>query len=56
MGEHWMQEPSRAVRARYDLLFSVLRTLLAGKPPAPPPTEKRPAEDLPLKESGPAEL
>ncbi len=58
MGGHWMQEPSPAVRARYEVLFSLLRTLLAGKAPSAttPPTSTKPAEELPLKESGPAEL
>jgi hypothetical protein len=60
MGETWMMEPQPDVKARYDVLFSLLRPLIEGKPlpvvPLPPekPTEKAP--DLPMKESGPAEL
>jgi len=59
MGETWMMEPQPDVKARYDVLFSLLRPLIEGKPlPAVPlapekPTEKAP--DLPMKESGPAE-
>jgi hypothetical protein len=54
MGETWMLEPNAAVKARYNVLFGLLRTLLKGKPPAA--AAKKPAADLPLKESGPAEL
>jgi hypothetical protein len=56
MGETWMLEPNAAVKARYNVLFGLLRTLLEGKPPAAAPSPKKPAADLPLKESGPAEL
>ncbi len=56
LGETWMIEPDAAVKARYEVLFGLLRTLLEGKPPAVPPAPKKPAADLPLKESGPAEL
>jgi hypothetical protein len=59
MGESWMVEPDGAVKARYDLLFALLRSLLDDRPlpefPPAPPAKKPPAE-LPLKESGPAEL
>jgi hypothetical protein len=79
MGEHapkeawdlsWMFEPNAAVRARYDLLFGFLRSVLENKPlPAMPlstlekgPQEMGPKETDPqdktspgLKESGPAE-
>ncbi len=71
MGEHWMLEPDATVKARYDVLFALLRSLLDDKPlPAamPPTPEKGPQEMGPadtgpqekppavLKESGPAEL
>jgi hypothetical protein len=80
MGEHapkesldtaWGLEPNATVRARYDLLFGFLRSLLEGKPlPATPspakekgPEEMGPQEMGPkekdssgLKESGPAEM
>ena len=80
MGEHapkenldtaWMIEPDATVRARYDVLFALLKSFLEGKPlpTVPPPArEKGPAEMGPaetgpkenappqLKESGPAEL
>ena len=51
-----MLEPDATVKARYEVLFALLRSLLDGKPlPTPPPKPvKKPAIDLPLKESGPA--
>jgi hypothetical protein len=56
MGEHWMLEPDAKVKARYDVLFGLLRPFLETKPlPAPPPPRaKKSAGKLPLKESGPA--
>jgi hypothetical protein len=60
MGETWMLEPEPDVKARYDVLFSLLRPLIEGKPlPSVPLAPEKPAEkapDLPMKESGPAEL
>jgi hypothetical protein len=86
MGEHWMPEPDATVRARYDVLYAILRPFVDGseivdltqkddKPlkdarpnkegrmrrAIPPPIDvpaENPIErnDLPLKESGPAEL
>ncbi len=58
MGEHWMLEPNATVKARYDVLFALLELALDDKPlPASPPEKKKkPAEELPLKESGPAEI
>ena len=54
-----MLEPNATVKTRYDLLFALLRSLLEDRPlpefPPPPPPKKPPAE-LPLKESGPAEI
>lgn len=79
MGEHvpkealstsWMFEPNAAVKARYDLLFRLLRSWLEDKPlpTRPPAAKKGPAETGPqeigpkqkeapgLKEAGPADL
>ena len=59
MGENWMLEPNATVKARYDLLFALLRSLLEDQPLPkfpPPPPPKKPQAELPLKESGPAEL
>jgi hypothetical protein len=54
MGGHWMLEPDAATKGRYDFLFSLLRSWLEGKPlPASP---KKPAIELPMQESGPAEM
>jgi hypothetical protein len=55
MGGHWMLEPDATVKGRYDLLFALLRSWLEDKP-LPPPAEKKPAPELPMKESGPAEM
>ena len=35
MGEHWMLEPNATVKARYDVLFALLRSLLDDKPLPP---------------------
>jgi len=57
MGEHWMLEPNPTVKARYDVLFALLGLALDDKPlPSSPPVKKKPTEELPLKESGPAEI
>jgi hypothetical protein len=58
MGEHWMMEPDAAAKARYDVLFALLRSLLDDKPLPTPPSQpvKKPHPELPIKESGPAEL
>jgi hypothetical protein len=60
MGETWMLEPDPAVKARYNILFGLLRPFFDDKPwPAfpPPATEKKDdGKNPPLKESGPAEL
>ena len=32
MGENWMTEPDAAAKARYKVLFGMLRMLLDGKP------------------------
>lgn len=58
MGEHWMLEPDAKVKARYEVLFPLLELFLHGKSlPAPPPEPpKKPAAELPMQESGPAEL
>ncbi len=68
MGEHWMLEPDPTVKARYDVLFGLLRSFLDNKPlPASPAAEKtekaekkkgekqekKPARGSPLRESGP---
>ncbi len=54
MGEHWMMEPNATVKARYDVLFALLRSLLDNKPlPTSPPPAKKSAAPSPLKESGP---
>ncbi|MCE5266866.1 MAG: GldG family protein [Planctomycetaceae bacterium] len=50
-GENWMIEPDTAAKARYKILFGLLRPLLDGKLPATLPHHK-PLKDLPLKESG----
>jgi hypothetical protein len=50
-----MLEPDATVKGRYDLLFALLRSWLEDKP-LPPPAEKKPAPELPMKESGPAEM
>jgi hypothetical protein len=58
MGEHWMLEPTPVVRARYEVLFGLLRPLLHGPsavPAVPSPRGKPPAGSE-IKESGPAEL
>ena len=55
MGENWMLEPNATVKARYDLLFALLRSLLEDRPLPkfpPPPPPKKPQAELPLKESG----
>ena len=55
-----MLEPDAVVRARYNVLFGLLRPFFDDKPwPAlsPPPPAKKDAGKKPdLKESGPAEL
>ncbi|MEN6405393.1 MAG: DUF4350 domain-containing protein [Thermoguttaceae bacterium] len=57
MGEHWMLEPDKATKARYDVLFALLRSWLDDRPlPSSPKPKKKPAEDPPLQESGPAEI
>lgn len=58
MGEHWMLEPNATVKARYNVLFALLELILEDKPLPGPPAEgpKKPAADLPMQESGPAEL
>jgi hypothetical protein len=38
MGETWMTEPDAAAKARYEVLFGMLRMLLDGKPEWPSPT------------------
>ena len=41
MGEHWMLEPDATVKARYDVLFALLRSFLDNKPlPTSPPAPK----------------
>ncbi len=57
----WAVEPNPTVRARYNMLFGLLRPFFDGKPwPAfpPPATEKKKDDGKKpdLKESGPAEL
>ncbi len=56
MGENWMTEPNDVERARYDLLFGLVRSLLEDKvaPTSAPPGEKGPAEMGP-EEPGPRE-
>ena len=60
MGETWQNEPDAAVKARYDVLFGLLRPLIEGRefPAEPPPKaeKKNPVKPPALKESGPAEL
>jgi hypothetical protein len=61
MSPGWMLEPNTTVRARYNMLFGLLRPFFDGKPwPAfPPPAieKKKDGGKKPdLKESGPAEL
>lgn len=62
-----MLEPQPDVKARYTVLFDMLRPLIEGKPSRclPPLGAERPEKgvtkpvedkDVPLKESGPAEL
>jgi len=40
MGEHWMLEPDPETALRFDVLFSVVRALLADQPVTPPPPEE----------------
>ncbi len=67
-GSGWMLDPDAAVKARYEVLFALLRSFLDDKPlPTSPPAEKtekaekkkdekkekKPADRSLLKESGP---
>jgi hypothetical protein len=52
----WMVEPDAKVKARYDVLFALLRSFLEDKPLPSPPPAKKPVDDAALKEAGPAEL
>ncbi len=57
MGETWMVEPDATVKARYEVLFGLLRPFFQGREFPPPKTEKNDDEKSSiLKESGPAEL
>jgi hypothetical protein len=72
MGENWMTEPDAAMRARFELMYTVLRAFIEGKTPEPkqepvpmpelaPPSDepadiKTSPKDLPVKESGPVEF
>ncbi|MEN6367098.1 MAG: DUF4350 domain-containing protein [Thermoguttaceae bacterium] len=57
MGEHWMLDPDKTTKARYEVLFALLRSWLDDRPlPTAPKPKKKPAADLPLEESGPAEI
>jgi hypothetical protein len=62
MGESWSlkSEPDATVKARYDVLFGLLRPFFDDKPwptfPSPPPKKTKDDKDSLLKESGPAEL
>jgi hypothetical protein len=60
MSPGWMLEPNPAVKARYNVMFGLLRPFFDGKPwPVfpPPAAEKKDAGKKPvLKEAGPAEL
>lgn len=51
----WMLEPEATVKERYDVLFALLGLFLEDKALPPLPPKKAPVE-LPMKESGPAEL
>jgi hypothetical protein len=55
MGEHWMLNPDTATKARYDVLFGLLRPFFDGQI-KPASSKKKPLEELPFKESGPANL
>ncbi len=35
MGEHWMREPDADLRTRYDLLYTLIRSLIEDRPVAP---------------------
>ncbi len=57
MGETWMAEPDATVKARYDVLFGLLRPFFQGREFPPPKAEKNDDEKSSiLKESGPVEL
>jgi hypothetical protein len=58
MGEHWMLKPDAEVKSRYDVLFALLNSFFDNKPMSAPPSKpaKKPMPELPMKESGPAEL
>ena len=57
MGETWMAEPDATVKARYDVLFGLLRPFFHGREFPPPKAEKNDDEKSSiLKEFGPAEL
>ena len=52
MGESWMEEPTPDILARYNLLYAILRTLLAdgpdrepGQDPSPDPPPAQAAQD-----------
>jgi len=57
MGETWMVEPDATVKARYEVLFGLLRPFFQRREFPPPKAEKNDDEKSSiLKESGPAEL
>lgn len=60
MGDNWQTEPDAAQKARYEVLFGLLRPLIQGRGfPADPPSKDDTIgaeQQPPLKESGPAEL
>ena len=53
MSPGWMLEPNATVKARYDVLFGLLRPFFDGKPwpafPSPPPPRKPRATRIPAK-------